>query len=175
MSWKIIKKAILLVLYYSIAFHLPPILLLKITKSIRAFLVKRILDECGDNPWIDSRVWLGDGCKRKIGNNSGIGGNTTIGKNTFIGNDVMIGQDVIIITRNHEFKDISIPMSRQGFKDYEPVIIEDDVWIGARVIVLPGVRIGKGAIVGAGAVVTEDVEPYSIVAGVPAKVIGSRK
>jgi maltose O-acetyltransferase len=66
-------------------------------------------------------------------------------------------------------------MIDQGFKDKEPVIIEDDVWIGARVIILPGVKIGKGSIVGAGAVVTKDVEPYSIVAGVPAKLIRKRK
>jgi maltose O-acetyltransferase len=55
-----------------------------------------------------------------------------------------------------------------------PVVIEDFAWISCRTVVLPGTRIGKGAVVAAGAVVTKDVEPYSIVAGVPAKKIGER-
>jgi maltose O-acetyltransferase len=54
------------------------------------------------------------------------------------------------------------------------VVIEDDVWIGTRAIILPGRRLGKGCIVGAGAVVTKDVEPHSIVAGNPARAVGSR-
>jgi maltose O-acetyltransferase len=53
----------------------------------------------------------------------------------------------------------------------EKVIVEDDVWIGASVTILPGVKIGQGAIIGAGAVVTKNVEPYTVVAGIPAKVI----
>jgi len=55
-----------------------------------------------------------------------------------------------------------------------PVVIEDHVWIGMRAIILPGVRIGRGAVVAVGAVVTRDVEPLTVVAGVPARVIGSR-
>ncbi len=172
---KKIIKIISLILYYGFAVHLPPSSEFEIFKLIRAFLTKRILDECGDNVWIEKGAYFGNGCGRKLGNNSGIGINARIGKYTFIGDDVMMGQDVLIFTRNHEFKDINIPIRRQGFTDYSPVIIEDDVWIGARVIILPGVRIGKGAIISAGAVVTKDVEPYSIVGGVPARFIRSRK
>lgn len=149
--------------------------ILKITKPIRAFLAKRILDECGDNVWIDKGVWFGNGGDRRLGNNSGIGANASVARYTYIGNDVIMGRDVIFITQLHRFDDVNIPMNRQGFKPDEPIIIEDDVWIGARAIILPGVRIGKGAIIGAGAVVTEDVKPYSIVGGVPAKFIKSRK
>jgi len=69
---------------------------------------------------------------------------------------------------------MQIPMNRQGWSEDRPVCIEDDVWIGSRVILLPGVRIGKGSIVGAGSVVTRDVEPYAIVAGNPARKIRSR-
>jgi len=65
-------------------------------------------------------------------------------------------------------------MWQQGFEEDRPVIIEDDIWIGSRVIILPGIRICHGSIIGAGAVVTKDVEPYTIVGGVPAKVIGYR-
>jgi maltose O-acetyltransferase len=172
---KKLTKIITLILYYGIAFHLPEVRLLRITKPIRAFLAKRILEECGDNVWIEKHAWVGDGKGRKLGNNSGIGSNASIGKYVCIGDDVMMGVDVMIITRNHEFEDVNRPMRLQGFKDYVPVTIEDDVWIGARVIILQGVRIGKGAIIGAGAVVTKDVAPYSIVGGVPARFIKSRK
>ncbi|VVB95966.1 2,3,4,5-tetrahydropyridine-2,6-dicarboxylate N-acetyltransferase [uncultured archaeon] len=171
---KKLTKIISLILYYGFAFHLPAVRLLPITKPIRAFLAKRILDECGDNVWIEKGAWIGSGSNRKVGNNSGIGENAEIGNYTCIGNNVMMGKDVIIITRNHEFKDVNIPMNCQGFKDYESVVIGDDVWIGTRVILLPGVYIGKGAILSAGAVVTGDVEPYSIVGGVPARFIKSR-
>ena len=66
-------------------------------------------------------------------------------------------------------------MIDQGYEDYRPVVIGDDVWIGRRVIILPGVTVGGGSIIAAGAVVSKDVKPYSIVGGVPAKQIGNRK
>ena len=110
-----------------------------------------------------------------IGDRSGIGPNCFLHGPTKIGKCVMMGQDCLIYTRNHDFSNVDIPMIDQGFKEKKEVIIEDDVWIGARVIILPGVKIGKGSIIGAGAVVTKDVEPYSVVAGVPAKLIRKRK
>ncbi|MDW7775647.1 MAG: acyltransferase [Methanosarcinales archaeon] len=170
-----INKIISLVLYYCFAYYLPEINSFGLSKPIRAFFAKRILDECGDNVWIDQMAHFGDGCNRKLGNNSGIGRNARVGPFTNIGDNVMMSGDVKVITRNHEFKDIEIPMNLQGYSDYFPVIIEDDVWIGTRVIILPGVHIGKGAIIAAGAVVTKDVEPFSIVGGVPAKHLKWRK
>ncbi len=88
----------------------------------------------------------------------------------------MMGEDVMIITNTHNFENCDIPMRTQGL-NYISVTIEDDVWIGSRVIILPGgVKIEKGSIIGAGAVVTKDVPEYSIVGGgVPAKLIRSRK
>ncbi len=87
----------------------------------------------------------------------------------------MMGPDVVILTQNHKFDRLDIPMLDQGFKDEQPVTICDDVWIGARVIILPGVTVGKGAIIAAGAVVTKDVPEYAIVGGNPARVIKMRK
>lgn len=110
-----------------------------------------------------------------IGNNSGIGTNCIVQGPCIIGENVMMGPDVIIYTRNHEFCDINVPMIEQGFKKSEQVIIGDDVWIGARVIILPGVKIGNGVIIGAGAVVTKDVTDYSIIGGCPAKLIRKRR
>ena len=141
---KILTKITSLILYHGIAFHSPAVRLLPITKPIRAFFAKRILDECGNDVWIEKGAWIGSGSDRKLGNNSGIGENAEISKYTCIGNNVMMGKDVIIITRNHEFKDVNIPMNSQRFKNFESVIIGDDVWIGKRVIILPGVCIGKG-------------------------------
>ena len=66
-------------------------------------------------------------------------------------------------------------MIEQGFAEYKPVIISNDVWIGGRVIILPGISVGEGAIVAAGAVVTKDVPSYSIVAGNPAVIKKYRK
>lgn len=66
-------------------------------------------------------------------------------------------------------------MDKQGWADEKPVVIEDDVWIGLRVTILPGVTIGKGSVIGASAVVTKSVPPYSVVAGNPAKIVKTRK
>ncbi len=87
----------------------------------------------------------------------------------------MMGPDVVILTQNHKFDRLDIPMLEQGFKDEQPVTICDDVWIGVRAIILPGVTVGKGAIIAAGAVVTKDVCEYAIVGGNPARVIKMRK
>lgn len=86
-----------------------------------------------------------------------------------IGCHVMMGPDVMIITSDHKIK-------KERFDGYvsEDVEIGDHAWIGARVIILKGVKIGKYGVVGAGSVVTHNVPDYSIVGGVPAKVIGNR-
>jgi acetyltransferase-like isoleucine patch superfamily enzyme len=90
-----------------------------------------------------------------------------------IGNDVNVGVGVIIHSANHRYRDPSQLIRLQGH-DFKPVTIGSDVWIGARAIILPGVTVGEGAVVAAGAVVTKDVEPYAVVAGVPAAIITRR-
>lgn len=109
-----------------------------------------------------------------IGDRSGVGINANLHGPVIIGNDVMMGPECIIYTRNHRFDDITVPMRQQGFSDIKQVIISDDVWIGGRVIILPGVHIGRGAIVGAGSVVTKDVPDYAVVGGNPAKILKYR-
>ena len=86
----------------------------------------------------------------------------------------MMGTDVTVITRNHKHERTDIPMRLQGFEEEKPVYIGNDVWLGDRVTLMPGVHIGNGCIVAAGSVVTKDVPDYSIVGGVPARVIRSR-
>jgi len=90
-----------------------------------------------------------------------------------IGSNVMIADAVCIRDSDHVHSDLSRPMNSQGIVS-SPVVIEDDVWIGRAAVILKGVRVGRGSIIAAGAVVTKDVEAYSIVGGVPARVIGRR-
>lgn len=113
--------------------------------------------------------------KMQIGDRSGVGINATMHGTVIIGKDVMMGPECIIYTSNHAFSDTAVPMNQQGFSEEKPVIIDDDVWIGGRVIILPGVHVGRGAIIGAGAVVTKDVPEYAIVGGNPARILKYRK
>ena len=91
-----------------------------------------------------------------------------------IGNDVMIGPNVVLRGNNHRYERRDLPMRKQGHTPGK-IVIEDDVWIGANVVVLPGVTIRKGAIIAAGAVVTRDVESYALVGGIPAKTLKIRE
>ena len=86
----------------------------------------------------------------------------------------MMGPEVIIYTSGHKFDRLDISMMDQGFTDVNPVTIGNDVWLGRRVIIMPGVTIGDGCVIGAGAVVTKDIPAYSVAVGVPARVIKSR-
>jgi maltose O-acetyltransferase len=90
-----------------------------------------------------------------------------------IGKNVMIGSYTYIFTTQHTFERRDIPIRKQK-NIYKSIIIEDDCWIGTNVVILPGIKIKKGAIVGAGSVVTKDVPAYTIVGGVPAKIIKKR-
>jgi len=168
-------KKISLALYYGFAIYIPDIPFLKVALPIRRFLVKRIFDKCGDGVVIMQGVRFGNGSKRELGNDSGLGRNCKIGKYTFIGNDVMTGEDVLFITHEHTTNNIKASMCKQRDTDDEPIIIEDDVWIGAKSSILPGITIKRGAVIATGAVVTKDVESYAIVGGVPARFIKSRK
>ena len=110
-----------------------------------------------------------------------IGENTTIGHFTFIyaserieiGKDCMIASFVYLIDSSHGTNKNSTMNSQSN--STSPILIEDDVWIGANSTILPGVKIGKGSIIAAGSVVNSDVEEYSFYAGVPAKFIKTRK
>lgn len=116
---------------------------------------------------------LGEGLK--IGNHVGIAQNCFIqvrGK-VKIGNYVILGPGVSIFSENHLFENKNTPIMQQG-ASRKGVIIEDDVWLGAGATILDGVIVGRGSVIAAGSVVNKDVVPYSIVAGVPAKLIKMR-
>ncbi len=173
-----VKRVIALVIYYGFGRYLPNLPYFPLGRSVRGILCKNIFPRCGANVNVERMAFFGAGKALEIGSNSGIGPRACLmnvkGGELIIGNDVMMGPDVLIYTFNHDHDNVDIPMDRQGLT-YSRVVIGDDVWISARVIILAGVTIGTGSIVGAGAVVTRDVPPYSIVGGVPAKVLKSRK
>jgi acetyltransferase-like isoleucine patch superfamily enzyme len=105
-----------------------------------------------------------------IGDHTRVGlHNTVIGPVT-IGSHVNLAQGITITALNHDFGDKSQRIDDQGVST-DPVIVGDDIWIGANAVILPGVNIGHHSVVAAGAVVTKDVPPHSLVAGVPAKII----
>lgn len=112
----------------------------------------------------------------KVGDNSNIGPYSYIGCSGYveIGSNVMMSPRVSIYAENHNFERTDIPMREQGVTR-QFVKIEDDCWIAANSIILAGVTIGRGSVVAAGSVVTKDIPPYSIAAGIPAVVLKSRK
>ena len=171
-----LSRIFFLILYYGLARHLPRSYIFGggLGKKIRYVCGKHLFDKCGKDVNIEHGAFIGTGQGIEIGDYSGLGINSRIDP-VKIGKYVMMAQDVMIISRNHKFSDLEKPMQLQGFESVEPVIIEDDVWIGAHTIILPGRKIGKGSIVGAGSVVTNDVPAYTIVGGNPAKVIKYRK
>ena len=105
-----------------------------------------------------------------IGNHTRIGLHNTIIGPVTIGSHVNLAQGITITALNHNFDDLEKRIDQQGISTKE-VVLEDDIWVGANAVILPGVTIGKHAVVAAGAIVTKDVPPHSLVAGVPAKVI----
>lgn len=115
-------------------------------------------------------IEIGEGCL--INHNNVLQAGKVDGK-IKIGNYVHTGANVMIIAFNHAFDTRDIPTIQQDYYDAD-VIIGDDVWVGGGSIILPGVNIGKGAIIAAGAVVNSDVPEYTIVGGIPAKVLKYR-
>ncbi len=145
----------------------------KRAKKIRAFCASKFLKYVGKDVNIEKGAMITS--TMEIGDHSGIGINAKIYGRVIIGNDVMMAPECIIYTRNHAFDRTDIPMNQQGSTEENPVVIGNDVWIGGRVTILPGVHIGNGAIIGAGSVVTKDVPDYAMVAGNPATVKKFRK
>lgn len=169
-----------LLLYYLFAQYLPkstfPIIG-KFSKTVRVFLCRKLFVNMGKNVNIENNAYIGNGRKISIASNSGIGARFYVqNTNLKIGNFVMMGEECLILGGGHKNDRIDIPMIYQGDLPNSDLSICDDVWIGSRVIIFSKVgRIGKGAIIGAGSVVTKPIPDYAVVAGNPAKIIRYRK
>lgn len=133
----------------------------------------------GKNITIDDDVFIHENVLIRGKEYISIGKGSTINRNTCILDKVKIGRycsiapNVVIVGSNHNFDDSTKKIKEQG-TELKGIVIEDDVWIAANSTILDGVTLGKGSIVAAGAVVNKDVPPYSVVGGVPAKIIKSR-
>ena len=143
---------------------------------LRARFLPYFMRQMGPNTVVQHRMRLTNPEKIIIGSNCsfGQGAFLTGGGGIRIGDWVGLGPDAKIWSVNHRFDNPDVPWLLQGY-EHKEVVIEDDVWLGANVFVMPGVTIGKGAIVSAGSVVNKSVPPYAIVVGNPGRVAGWRK
>lgn len=161
--------------------------IIQFIKKIRDLYYKNIVwhkYKIGHNFHCGRGVFIWGKSRIEIGNNFYIGKYSIIETNCVIGNNVIIANGVGIVGRyDHQYQQVGVPVrlaSQIRDKDYtwkglnEITYIGDDVWVGYGAIIMSGIRIGNGTIVAAGSVVTHDTEPYSIVAGVPAKKIKDR-
>jgi len=156
-------RSFIFLLNNSIISHFP-------SQTVRRFLLKLQGVKIGKNTTIYGGFQIRVPKGIVIGNNTMVGNKAILdGRNGLtIGDNVNISAEVMIWTMHHDYND----------KDFAGsggmVVIEDYVWLASRSIILPGVRIGKGAVVAAGAVVTKDVDDFTVVGGVPAKKIAER-
>jgi len=164
-----------LAIYYLVVARLPHSRLCAWANWFRTWYVSSVLGVMARSRdgYLEPGVYLSDGRSVRIGAHCQINEDVFI-QAAEIGDYVMIAPGAAILSKSHVHDRTDVPMVLQGETDHRPPVIADDVWIGRGAIVMPAVTIGQGSIVGAGAVVTRDVPPYSIVAGVPARLVASR-
>ena len=143
---------------------------------VRRALLCKEFEACGENVMILEGLVVDNPQGLSIGSNFACnrGCHFNAGGKISIGNDVLIGPGVKIWSVNHNFADVDTPVIQQGYTRGQ-VTIEDGVWIGANVCVLPGVTIGAKSVVGAATVLTKSVPPFSLVVGNPGRVLRSLK
>lgn len=144
--------------------------------GLRYILLKSINNKIGLNVSIHEGVYLFSIENLEIGDNVSIHPMCYIDASggIYIGNDVSIAHGVSIMSTSHKFDDINVPIKDQGVKK-QKTIINNNVWVGAKAMILYGVNIDEGAIIGASSVITHDVQKNSIIVGNPGKVLKIRK
>lgn len=155
----------------------------RLQTRFKVFSCRKVLTH-GDDLHLGARTRIWAPSHVRIGNQVYVGKDVHIEANCQIGNYCLIANRVAIVGRHdHDFTAVGFPVrfspwvgSKRFPSKYvdEEAVIEEDVWLGYGTIVLTGVTVGRGSVVAAGSVVTRDVPPYSIAAGVPARVIGNR-
>lgn len=177
LAWRV-KRALWYYFYYAVAQHLPASYRFqpfgRLGFWLRGMACQRLFRVCGARVNVEHGANFYTGWEIEIGDDSSLGVDCIVPYDLKVGKDVMMGPHVIIVGENHRFERTDVPMRLQGFAEFKPVRIEDDVWIGARAMIMPGITIGHGAIIGAGAVVTKDVPPWAICVGNPGRVIRYR-
>jgi len=166
-----LKKALGYVLYTCVGGVLPhgTYKQFPISQSIRRLSCKLLFNRAGKGINVGRKCRLSS--QISMGDNSGIGDNSFISGKLEIGENTMIAPQCAFIGLNHKFDELTL---QHVGSESSPIVVGNHVWIGYGARVLSGVHIGDYAIIGAGAVVTKDVEPYTVVGGVPAKLIRKR-
>ena len=132
--------------------------------------------KCGKGVVVKNKCYFGNGSKLKVGNYSQLGQNARLTGLITLGDYTMMGPDVVIMGVTHDISDTSKPMVDPTHPCIEKeVVIGNNVWIGTRVIIMPGVHIGDNSIIGAGACVTKSFAANSVIGGVPARFIKHRE
>ncbi len=166
------KKKLAYACYRVFAAWLPSSRRSKMAKKLRAFFARRILASCGKEVNIERFAYFTP--EVSLGDYSGIGERSEIRGPVTIGDHVMMAPEVICYTVNHKHDKSGVTMDRQGNEEPKPIVIGNDVWIGRRVMIMPGVHIGNGVVIGAGGVVARDIPDDSLACGVPARVVKKR-
>ena len=169
-------KKICYIFYYAIIMHLPHSRYINIMNRIRVFYVCNFLGimQSSKNARFQNNVYIGGLGAVSIGKDCQINEYAFL-QGAIIGDNVMIAPYVALIANKKDVNSVNHIMSTVDKEKGLQVIIEDDVWLGRNAIVMPGIKIGRGSIIGAGSVVTKDVEPFSVMGGVPASLIKKRK
>ena len=172
-----VGRVLLCSVYYGIAYHLPSVDAPcgRVFQYLRHFCASRLLKSCGRSVRVNPQADIGSGRRVSVGNNCNLAERLKVIGDLTLGNDVMLGPEVVFISYNHAVDDLEVPMRAQGATESKPIHVGDDVWIGMRAMIMPGVTIGSHAIVAGGSVVTKDVPEWAIVGGNPAKLIKYRK
>ena len=170
-AWKVLRWEVRVYVLWLIA-ALPG----RLGRALRRMAFRRLLKELGSKNVLQSGLRINSPENVCIGSHCNFAQDIFItgGGGVRIGDWVGLGPGVRIWSVNHRFDDPDKPWQLQGW-DKQPVVIEDDVWLGAGAFVMPGVTIGKGAIVSACAVVGRSIPAFALVAGNPARVVGWRK
>ena len=154
--------------------------ILVLYKKYKTYMIRKSFSKCGEKFRIGRNCIINSASMIEIGNNVSVGPNAvlfSIYKKIIFNNNIMLGPGVTMVSGDHSIRRVGVTMIDNHEKlpeDDADIIIEDDVWIGANVTILKGVIVGRGCVVAAGAVLVNSVPPYSIVGGVPAKIIGIR-
>ena len=172
-----LKRMLKFAVYYGVADKLPYSLTAgfgPMAKRVRRWAAEDLFDHAGGRINIEKGAWFGSGRGISVGDRSGLGLDCLVMGPLTLGRDVMVGPRCMFVSQAHNTGDVSLPMTDQGMAEDRPIVVEDDVWFGAAVIVLPGVRVGHGSVIGAGSIITKDVPPFACVAGSPARVVKYR-
>jgi maltose O-acetyltransferase len=169
------KRTLCLFAYYGFAKHLPDSSFPggELFTRLRAFLCSQFIASAGKDIHVRSGAFLADGRHLYMADRSSIGPGCRI-YGARLGYGVVIGPHCVFFKENRGADDLSKPVGAHETTPINLPVVEDWAWVGERALVLQGRTIGRGAIVGAGAVVTRDVAPFTIVGGNPARVIGHR-